>query len=104
MTEEFLRDTIERFKDSPERPQNSENKGQWDEFYLFGTLERAYLGLDKITPGRLGLFAEKATAALDDAISAMRAGNSGAAMEIMVKVANAFDAFSIIDKEVAGGE
>lgn len=104
MTEEFLRDTIERFKNSSERPQFLEDMEQWDEFYLFGRLERAYLGLDQITPGRLGLFAETATAALDDAISAMRVGNPEAAMEIMVKVANALNAFSVIDKEAAGGE
>ena len=101
MTERELDEIIEKHKANCTAFRNGNQPGDFGDPYLFSLLHRAYLGLDSITPGRTGNYAEIAAGQLKTALSELENGRAETATALIDQVANSLLALHDIDWKMA---
>ncbi len=102
MTEEFLSQTIAKYSEAEDFIRSDAYADGGAGGMLFLRLQRAFLGLDEITPGRLGIFAMTMFDTIEEANNCFRRGATVEGRELLVKAANAMSALAEIEAELSG--
>lgn len=106
MTERQLNEIIEKHKANCKASRNENPGGDFPGnayhlSHLFSLLQRGYLGLESITPGRTAIYAETAAGQLKTALSELDNGRAEAATVLIEQVANSLLALHELDWKMA---